>query len=35
MEVEPTADEVGGDVRLEIGECQDEIGSQCEDLVDS
>jgi hypothetical protein len=34
MEVEPAANEIGGDVRLEIGEGQDEIGLQREDLVD-
>jgi hypothetical protein len=28
------ADEIGGDVGLEIGECQDEVGPQCNDLVD-
>jgi hypothetical protein len=33
MDVEPAADEIGGDIRLEIGERQDEIGSQREDLV--
>src|SRR5437899_2295108 len=34
MDVEPAANEIGGDVRLEIGERQDEIGLQGEDLVD-
>ena len=34
MDVESTANEIGGDVRLEIGERQDEIGLQRQDLVD-
>jgi hypothetical protein len=34
MDGKPAADEIGGDVRLEIGERQDEVGPQCNDLVD-
>jgi hypothetical protein len=34
MGIEPTANEIRGNVRLEIGECQDKIGLQGEDLVD-
>ena len=34
MDVDPAANEISGDVRLEIGERQDEIGLQREDLVD-
>jgi hypothetical protein len=34
VHVEPAANNVGGDVRLEIRKRQDEIGPQGEDLVD-
>jgi hypothetical protein len=34
MDFEPTANEIRGNVGLEIGECQEEIGPQGEDLVD-
>ena len=34
MDVESTANEIGGDVRLEIGERQDQIRNQRQDLVD-
>src|SRR5690348_14104859 len=34
MDVEAAANEIGGDAGLEIGECQDKIEPQCEDLVD-
>jgi hypothetical protein len=34
VDVEPAATEIGGDVRLEIGERQDEVRPQREDLVD-
>jgi hypothetical protein len=34
MDVDPAAKEICGNVGLEIGECQDKIGLQGEDLVD-
>jgi hypothetical protein len=34
MDVEPPANEIHGNVGLEIGERQDEVGLQGEDLVD-
>ena len=34
MDVESTADQIRDDVRLEVGEGQDQIGLQCKDLVD-
>jgi hypothetical protein len=34
MDVEPAAHETRGNVGLEIGEDQDDIGFQCEDFVD-
>jgi hypothetical protein len=34
MDFESTANEIGDDIRLQIGERQDEVGFQCEDLVD-
>jgi hypothetical protein len=34
MDVEPTANEIGDDIRLEIGEREDEIGLQGDDLID-
>ena len=34
VHLDPAANEIGGDVRLEVGERQQEIGLQREDLVD-
>jgi hypothetical protein len=34
MDVQPVANKLGGDICLEIGKSQDEIGAQGEDLVD-
>jgi hypothetical protein len=34
VDVDPAANEIGGDVRLQIGEGQNEIGTQREDFVD-
>ena len=34
MNVEPSADKIGGDVGLKIGERQDEVGLQRHDFVD-
>jgi hypothetical protein len=34
VQVESAANQIGGNVGLEIGECQDKIGLQGEDLVD-
>jgi hypothetical protein len=34
VDVEPAADQISDDIRLEIGEGQDEVGLECEDLVD-
>jgi len=34
VDVEPAADQIGDDVRLEIGECEDEVRPQREDLFD-
>jgi len=34
MDVEPAANQIGSDVGLEIGECQNEVGLQRQDLVD-
>ena len=34
MDVYPAANEIGGDICLQVGERQDEIGPQREDLVD-
>jgi hypothetical protein len=34
VDVKPATDEVGDNVCLEIGERQDEVGPECEDLVD-
>jgi hypothetical protein len=33
MSFDPAAKEIRSDIRLEVGEGQDEIGLQCEDLV--
>src|SRR5215472_1707392 len=34
VDVEPAADQIGGDVGLEVGEGQDEVGRQRQDFVD-
>src|SRR5215469_10357975 len=34
VHLDPAANEIGNDIRLEVGERQDEIRLQCEDLVD-